>query len=260
MRWVRYERGGEAVYGIVEGNEVERVDGDPFDGHTRTGERAPVADVRLLVPVEPLTFYAAGLNYARHVTEAARMLGREANLPPKPDIGYRATNALIAHGEDVVVPRDATDKIQYEAELVAVIGRRAKNLSPEDALECVLGYTIGNDVSERSWQKEDRTLWRAKNTDTFKPMGPWIETDVDLDALRTTVRVNGEETIAFETNSMIFGVATHLSAMSRYVTLHPRDVVWMGTEGTSPDLRDGDVVEIDIDPIGTLRNRFVRER
>ena len=97
----------------------------------------------------------------------------------------------------------------------------------------MLGFTIGNDVSERAWQRSDRTLWRAKNTDTFKPMGPWIETDVELDTLETIVRLNGRETIRFRTNDMLFSVRTFISRMSRYLTLYPGDVVWMGTEGGS---------------------------
>jgi 2-keto-4-pentenoate hydratase/2-oxohepta-3-ene-1,7-dioic acid hydratase in catechol pathway len=160
----------------------------------------------------------------------------------------------------VVIPHDASDKVQYEGELVVVIGKRAKHLSEADALACVLGYTIGNDVSERSWQRSDRTLWRAKNTDTFKPMGPWIETEARLDAMETIVRVNGRETIRFPTNDMLFGVAKYLSTMSRYLTLYPGDVVWMGTDGASPDLASGDVVEVEITGIGALANPFMRER
>jgi 2-keto-4-pentenoate hydratase/2-oxohepta-3-ene-1,7-dioic acid hydratase in catechol pathway len=262
MRWARVDHAGTPAYAIVEEDELALVSGTPFDRATPTptGQRLALADAELLVPVIPRTFYAAGLNYVEHVREQAAMLGREPGLPAKPDIGYRAGNALIPHGADVVIPRDATDKVQYEAELVVVIGRQAKHLDEASALSCVLGYTIGNDVSERSWQKEDRTLWRAKNTDTFKPMGPWIETDLELDVLETRVRVNGAETIRFATSSMLFGVERYIAAMTRYLTLYPGDVIWMGTEGASPNLRDGDIVEIDIDPIGTLRNRFVRER
>jgi 2-keto-4-pentenoate hydratase/2-oxohepta-3-ene-1,7-dioic acid hydratase in catechol pathway len=121
----------------------------------------------------------------------------------------------------------------------------------------VLGYTIGNDVSERTWQKSDRTLWRAKNADTFKPMGPWIETDVNLDALETRVRVNGVETTRFATNDMLFGVAAYIAAITRYIALVPGDILWMGTDGTSPDLKPGDTVEVEIAGIGTLANPFV---
>jgi 2-keto-4-pentenoate hydratase/2-oxohepta-3-ene-1,7-dioic acid hydratase in catechol pathway len=123
----------------------------------------------------------------------------------------------------------------------------------------VLGYTIGNDVSERTWQRNDRTFWRAKNSDTFKPMGPWIETDVDLDALVTIVRLNGREVSRFRTNEMIFGVAEYISTMSRCLTLYPGDVVWMGTDDPTLDMVAGDVVEIEIDGIGTLRNPVVAE-
>jgi len=191
MRWIRYEKNGHPTYGIVEGDTVTEVKGDPFAGYEKTTTRQPMASVKLLTPVEPRTFYCAGLNYAEHVIEAARKRGQEPNLPKAADIGYRANNALIAHGEAIVIPPDATERVQYEGELVAVIGRKAKGLSEAEALGCVLGWTIGNDMSERTWQANDRTLWRAKNADTFKPMGPWIETDFDLDAAETRIRVNG---------------------------------------------------------------------
>jgi 2-keto-4-pentenoate hydratase/2-oxohepta-3-ene-1,7-dioic acid hydratase in catechol pathway len=259
MRWIRYETNGKAVYGIVEGDEVIEVRGDPFSGYERTAIRRPLSSVKLLPPVEPRTFYCAGLNYAEHVIEAARMRGEEPNLPKAADIGYRANNALIAHGEPIVIPADATERVQYEGELVAVIARKAKHLSEADALGCVLGWTIGNDVSERVWQRNDRTLWRAKNTDTFKPMGPWIETEFDLDAAETRIRVNGAEKVRFKTNSMIFGPAAFISRMSQYLTLYPGDVVWMGTEGAPENIKHGDTVDIEITGIGTLSNPVVRE-
>jgi 2-keto-4-pentenoate hydratase/2-oxohepta-3-ene-1,7-dioic acid hydratase in catechol pathway len=260
MRWLRFTAAGRTAYGILEGERIAEVAGDPFTGYERTPRSHALGAVKLEVPVIPRTFYCAGLNYGAHVIEQAQKRGVAPDFPKQPDIGYRANNALIAHDEPVIIPRDATDKVQYEGELVVVIGRKAKHLSEADALSCVLGYTIGNDVSERSWQRSDRTLWRAKNTDTFKPMGPWIETEVNLAALETVVRVNGAETIRFATNDMLFGVATYLSAMSRYLTLYPGDVVWMGTDGASPDLKSGDVVEVEITGIGTLRNPFLRER
>ena len=124
----------------------------------------------------------------------------------------------------------------------------------------MLGWTIGNDMSERTWQRQDRTLWRAKNTDTFKPMGPWIETDFDLEAARTIVRVNGEVTDNFQTNHMLYSVQTFISRMSQYCTLYPGDVLWMGTEGSPRNLKHGDVCEIEITGIGILRNPLVREQ
>ncbi len=134
-------------------------------------------------------------------------------------------------------------------------------MSEGDALQCVAGYALGNDVSERSWRKCDRTLWRAKNADTFKPMGPFIVDGIDPMAQRIEVRVNGKTVSCYRTRDMIFGVAHYLSRMSRYLTLHPGDVVWFGCDGaTLPALQDGDLVEVCNDAIGVLANRVVRAR
>ncbi|HZK89123.1 MAG TPA: fumarylacetoacetate hydrolase family protein [Stellaceae bacterium] len=259
MRWLRYEANGQESYGIIEGDEVVQVTGDPFAGYEMTRTKHRLRDIKYLVPVVPKTFYAAGLNYVEHITEMAKKRGEKPNIPPAADVGYRANNALIAHNENIAIPHDAGELVQYEGELVAVIGTKAKHLSESEALSCVLGWTIGNDMSERTWQRNDRTLWRAKNTDTFKPMGPWIETDFDLEAARTIVRVNGEETDNFRTNHMLYGVATFISRMSQYLTLWPGDVVWMGTEGSPRNLKHGDVCEIEITGIGILRNPLVKE-
>ena len=260
MRWIRFETNGHAAYGVVDGDTVNEVKGDPFGGYDKTATRHKFSSVKLLVPVEPRTFYCAGLNYAEHVIEAARKRGQEPNLPKAADIGYRANNALVAHGEPIVIPKDATERCQYEGELVAVIGKKAKHLTEENAMSCVFGYSIGNDVSERTWQKADRSLWRSKNADTFKPMGPWIETDVDLDKMETIVKVNGKETGRFHTNDMIFGIVPFIVELTKYFTLWPGDVIWMGTDGASPDLKARDVVEIEITGIGILRNKFVAEK
>jgi 2-keto-4-pentenoate hydratase/2-oxohepta-3-ene-1,7-dioic acid hydratase in catechol pathway len=259
MRWIRFDNDGQVAWGIVEGDNVVEVGGDPFAGYERTGTKRPLASLKLMVPVEPRTFYCAGLNYAEHVIDAAKKRGEEPQLPQAADIGYRANNALVAHGEPIVIPKDATERVQYEGELVAVIGKKAKQLSEKDALSCVLGWTIGNDVSERTWQRGDRTLWRAKNADTFKPMGPWIETDFDLDRADTIVRVNRAEKIRFKTNSMIFGPAAFISRMSQYLTLYPGDIVWLGTEGAPENIGHGDTVEVEITGIGTLSNPVMRE-
>ena len=259
MRWIRFTAAGLTSCGILEGDRIIEVGGDPFDKFERTSRTHALADVKIEVPLIPRTFYCAGLNYVRHLKEAADKRGEVPNIPTRAEIGYRAQNALIAHDEDVVIPRDATEQVHYEGELVVVIGRKAKHLSEKNALSCVLGYTIGNDVSERTWQKADRSLWRSKNADTFKPMGPWIETDVDLDKMETVIKVNGRETGRFTNNDMIFGIVPFIVELTKYFTLWPGDVIWMGTDGASPDLKAGDVVEIEITGIGTLRNRFVRD-
>ena len=259
MRWARIQLNGSPSYAVVEGETVIPVRGSPFEAWDRSTHRLKLDDVKLLVPVIPPTFYAAGMNYPGHVREVAEKIGQPPNLPARPEIGYRAANALIADGETIVIPADATEHVQYEGELVVVIGRKCKNLTRDNALSAVLGYTIGNDVSERTWQKADRTMWRSKNTDSFKPMGPWIETDVKLDDLVTRIRLNGQRKIEFPTNSMIFGVIDYLVAMTTRLTLYPGDVVWMGTEGATANIRHGDGIEIEITGIGTLSNRVARE-
>jgi 2-keto-4-pentenoate hydratase/2-oxohepta-3-ene-1,7-dioic acid hydratase in catechol pathway len=254
MRWLRYSLAGATHYGIVNDNQtITKVNGDPFKGHEKTSTVLAMGDVQLLPPVIPGTFYSVGMNYTKHISAVG------ARVPQKPDVGYRANNALIAHKQDVVMPADAS-KVHYEGELVVVIGKTARHISIEQVKDCILGYTIGNDVSERNWQASDLTLWRAKNTDTFKPMGPWIDTDVDLEAMETIITVNGRESSRFRTNDMLFGVERFISEMSRYLTLHPGDVLWMGTDGKSPDLQDGDVVDVCLTGLGTLSNRFVREQ
>jgi 2-keto-4-pentenoate hydratase/2-oxohepta-3-ene-1,7-dioic acid hydratase in catechol pathway len=260
MRWLKFTAGGNTSWGIVEGDKVTAVSGDPFGEHKRTSQTHALKDVKIELPVMPRTFYCVGLNYLKHLKEAADKAGTVPNVPDRPEIGYRAQNALIAHDEDVVIPATATEKIHYEGELVVVIGKKARHLTAENAMSCVFGYTIGNDVSERTWQKADRGLWRAKNTDTFKPMGPWIETDVDLDKMETIIKVNGKQTGHFHTNEMIFGVVPFIVELTKYFTLWPGDVIWMGTDGASPDIKAGDVVEIEITGIGTLRNKFVAEK
>jgi 2-keto-4-pentenoate hydratase/2-oxohepta-3-ene-1,7-dioic acid hydratase in catechol pathway len=259
MRWCRFEAAGQPSFGIIEGDRVIPVTGTPFGAHERSTQSHALADVRLLVPVIPATFYAAGVNFREHVTHIAHLQGREPEFPAAADVGYRANNALIADGETIVIPRDATEVVQYEGELVVVIGRECRRVSEAEALDYVLGYTLGNDVSERTWQRSDRTLWRAKNTDTFKPMGPWIETDLDPDVLEVTIRVNGAQLYRYAIRDAIFGIREFISRMSQYLTLYPGDVLWMGTDGPTENLKHGDVVEVEIPDIGILRNPVVRE-
>ena len=210
---------------------------------------------KLPPPVIPGNFYAAGLNYRAHI-EWANSRGGNYKVPEQADIGYRSNNALIGSGHDIVIPADSRGPVEYEGELVAVIGRTAKNVSEREALDYVRGYTLGNDVSERSWQKSDRTLWRAKNADTFKPMGPRIVPGIDPMNQMIEVRINGRTVSSYNTKGMIFSVAQYISRMSRYVTLHPDDVIWFGCDGpTVPVLQDGDLVEVANAAIGVLANR-----
>ena len=204
-------------------------------------------------------FYAAGLNFRAHIEWANRERGGGYKVPTQADIGYRSNNALICDGEEIVIPKDAPGPVDFEGELVAVIGKKAKNVSEKGALQYVAGYTLGNDVSERSWQKSDRTLWRAKNSDTFKPMGPAIVDGIDPMAQQIDVRVNGKTVSSYNTAGMIFGVAHYIATMSRYLTLHPGDVIWFGCDGaTVPALQPGDLVEVVNEHIGVLANRVAR--
>jgi 2-keto-4-pentenoate hydratase/2-oxohepta-3-ene-1,7-dioic acid hydratase in catechol pathway len=212
-------------------------------------------------PVMPRNFYAAGLNYRAHIDWANREHGGNYKVPTQADIGYRSPNALIGSGAEIVIPDDSKGPVEFEGELVAVIGRKTKNISEEKALECVRGYTLGNDVSERAWQRADRTLWRAKNSDTFKPMGPRIVPGIDPMNQQIDVRINGRTVSSYNTKGMVFSVAHYISRMSRYLTLFPDDVIWFGCDGpTVPALQHGDLVEIANEAIGILSNRVVREK
>ena len=212
-------------------------------------------------PDMPANFYCAGLNYAAHIEWANKRAGLNRKPPDKADVGYRSPNALIASGETIVIPADSPGPVQFEGELVAVIGKPARDLSEADALSCVLGYTLGNDLSERTWQKQDRTLWRAKNCDTFKPMGPFVVTGLDPMDLIVSVRVNGEQAAEYSTSKMLFSAQHFIAKITRYMTLHPGDVIWLGTDGaTEPNLKDGDVVEICNDQIGVLRSPVRRAK
>ena len=143
---------------------------------------------------------------------------------------------------------------------MVVIGKTCKNVTESQALDYVFGYTIGNDVSERTWQRGDRTFWRAKNSDTFAPMGPWIVTDLEPDDLHVTIRLNERTVGEYDVKSAIFSVRHYISEMSKYLTLVPGDVVWMGTDGATENMKDGDTVEVDISEIGTLSNKVVWEK
>ena len=260
MIWCRFEDAGGPVYGLVEDGVVTAVTGNPFGDFEKSERRIPLAELRLLPPVIPNTFFCAGLNYRAHAQRAAYG-GHTAGgpVPERPEIGYRANSALTGHRSPIVRPADCDEPLVAEGELVAVIGRPLRHVTPEEARDGIFGWTIGNDVSARGWQRSDRTFWRCKNSDTFKPMGPFIVTDADPLAATTTVRVDGEVKASFPTGDMLFGPYDYISAISRYITLSPGDVVWLGTDETAT-VEPGQVVEITIDGIGTLANPVIEEK
>src|SRR5216117_1604443 len=231
MKWCRIQLDQGPAYGAVEGDQIAILSAAPFERHERTGERYPLAGARFLPPVIPLNFYAAGLNYRAHIEWANQHHGMTLKPPPQADIGYRSANALVGSGADIVIPKDSTGPVEFEGELVAVVGKKAKHLPEREALGCIAGYTLGNDLSERAFQRSDRTLWRAKNTDTFKPMGPVVVAGIDPMAQRIGVRINGRTVSEYETKNMIFSLAHYIARMTRYVTLYPGDVLWMGCDG-----------------------------
>ena len=259
MKWCRIEVDGRPAFGLIEGADVALVDAAPFEAHRKTGKKVPLKGAKLLPPVVPPNFYAAGINFREHIEWANSYLGMSLKPPAQADIGYRSANALVGSGADIVIPKDAPGPVHFEGELVAVIKSTTKNISEARALDCVAGYTLGNDLSERSFQKSDRTLWRAKNIDTFKPMGPVVVSGIDPMDQRITVRVNGKDATAYSTKNAIFSLQHYIAKMSAYLTLHPGDVIWLGCDGpTLPALEAGDLVEVVNDAIGVLANRVVR--
>ena len=207
----------------------------------------------------PRTFYCVGINYLSISRKPPTRRGTVPNVPDRPEIGYRAQNALIAHDEDVVIPATATEKIHYEGELVVVIGKKAKHLQRGrgDVLRVRLDH---RQRRQRTHLAESRPRAVARQERRHLQADGAVDRDRRrLDKMETMVRVNGKETDRFRTNDMIFGIAPFIVELTKYFTLWPGDVIWMGTDGASPDIKAGDVVEIEITGIGTLRNRFVKD-
>ena len=257
MRYGRVSFNGEIRWVRVDDDAVHVLRSSPLEGDPGVERSLGREGVAFLPPVVPFVFYAVGLNYRRHV-EQQMAAGRAVAVPERPEVGYRANNALIGHGESILMPPDVTGRFEAEGEVVAVLGRRVRNASRAEAQESVFGWTIGNDVSAREWQRADRSFWRSKNSDTFKPMGPWIETDVDPMAQTTTVRVNGAAQAQFATGDMVFDPWDFIVETSRYITFHPGDVLWMGADSTC-QLSPGDTVDIEVTGIGVLSNPVRRD-
>ena len=247
-KYVRYSAAGVTSYGILEGDSIRELKGDLFANPAPTGRSVRLADVKLLAPCDPKKVIAVGLNYKTHLGErpAAEYPGLFAKYP----------TSIVAHGENIVIPPDAKN-VHYEGELVVVIGKRAKHVSVADAKSYVFGVTVGNDVSERDWQKQDLQWFRAKASDTFAPLGPAIVTGVNYDDLLLQTRLNGEVVQSQRTKDLIFDVANVISYLSRYITLEPGDVIYTGTPGTTRSFKAGDVIEVEIENVGLLRNRAV---
>ena len=251
MRIVRFEHGGTVEYGCVEDNTVYVLEGCPFDNPNKGRTVGSLDDVRLLAPCEPTKVVAVGLNYRSHAIEMGH------DLPETPMLFMKPSTAVVGPLDDVVYPA-MSGRVDYEAELAVVIGRRAKGLSPADVPAHILGYTCGNDVTARDLQAKDGQWTRAKGFDTFCPLGPWIVTDLENpNEVNLACRVNGEIKQEGNTNDLVFDVGALVSFISQVMTLEPGDVVMTGTPSGISPVQKGDTMEIEIEGIGVLRNPVV---
>jgi 2-keto-4-pentenoate hydratase/2-oxohepta-3-ene-1,7-dioic acid hydratase in catechol pathway len=252
MRIARYEFEGRVRYGLAdpESGKVRELAGDPFEGVEATGVVRRLDEVRLLAPVVPGKIVAVGLNYKDH----AREMGKE--IPEEPLLFLKAPSALNDPGGEIVYTPQS-QRVDYEAELAAVVGRAAKNVKARDAAVFILGYTCINDVTARDLQVKDVQYTRAKGFDTFAPLGPWIETDLDPSAVPVRCLVNGEVRQDGNTREMGASVFRLVEFISSVMTLFPGDVIATGTPPGVGSLHVGDVVTVEVGGIGALTNRVV---
>ena len=247
--YVRFQAGDTIAYGLVEGDKVRQLSGDLFTAPKPTERTFPLSSVKPLVPTRPSKVLALAGNYKSHLVQT--------QVPSaNPEIFFKPPSCLIANGEKIVLPRGSTN-VHFEAEMVLVIGKRARDVRPEQALDYVFGVTCGNDVSARDWQKGDVQWWRAKGTDTFGPVGPYIVSGLDYDNLPVQLRLNGEVKQKQPTGEMIHNVRRIVSFASQHVTLEPGDLIYTGTPGQTSALAPGDTVEVDLEGVGILRNPVV---
>ncbi|MBW1713200.1 MAG: fumarylacetoacetate hydrolase family protein [Deltaproteobacteria bacterium] len=247
MRLVRFDHNGRVSYGRLEGDGVRPLAGPPWQGLEALGPALPLAAVRLLAPVLPSKIIAVGLNYRDHARESGM------KPPDEPLIFSKAVSALIGPGQPVRLPGWA-GRVDYEAELAVVIGRKAKNLPQDRAAEAILGLTCLNDVTARQLQRQDGQFTRAKGFDTFCPLGPWIETDLDSTDLAVRAELNGRLVQEGRTRDMIFSVEALISHITRVMTLHPGDVIATGTPAGVGPLSAGDEIVVEVENVGHLAN------
>ncbi|GAA3925246.1 fumarylacetoacetate hydrolase family protein [Microbacterium soli] len=249
MKIARFSHSEGIRYGIVDEGELVVLSGDPmFAGFETTGERIPLSDAALLAPVIPRSkVVCVGRNYHEHAAEFGNV------APEEPLLFLKPNTSVIGPGDTIVRPA-ISERTEYEGELVAVIGRIAKNVSADDALDHVFGYTVGNDFTARDLQRKDGQWTRGKGFDTFCPLGPVIETEFDAESARLETRVNGEVRQQAPLTDMIHSVADIIAYASAVFTLLPGDVIMTGTPAGVGPVQAGDTIEIEITGIGTLRN------
>lgn len=248
MKVVRFRHHDRELYGVLEADRISPLEGVPA-GATPVSGAAPIplAQVRLLAPVLPSKIVAIGVNYRDHAQE----MGRE--LPTQPMIFIKPSTAVIGPGDPIVYPPQ-TGNLHYEGELAIVIGKTARNVSENEARNFILGYTCMNDVTARDLQRQDVQFTRGKGFDTFAPLGPAIETELDPSDLALVTRLNGEVRQKSRTSNLIFGCNFLVSFVSQVMTLLPGDVISTGTPSGVGPMKLGDTVEVEIEKIGCLRN------
>lgn len=239
------------VEGALGEEVVSTISGHPFGQVQFTGERHPLAEVRLLAPMLPSKVVAIGRNYAEHAHE----LGNE--VPEEPLIFMKPSTSVIGHGEAIAYPTTQSDRVDFEGELAVVIGRLCREVPVDRVKDVVFGYTCANDVTARDLQKRDVQFTRAKGFDTFCPLGPWIETDLDPGDLALTTTVNGEVRQSGRTSQLINDIPALVAYVSAVMTLIPGDVILTGTPAGVGPLEVGDEVSVGIEGIGTLTNKVV---
>jgi 2-keto-4-pentenoate hydratase/2-oxohepta-3-ene-1,7-dioic acid hydratase in catechol pathway len=255
VRIVRFASSQGMSFGVLDGDgHVAQIEGHPFGQISFTGARYAQADVRLLSPILPSKVVCVGKNYAEHVKEM-----NTGDAPKEPLLFLKPSTSVIGPGDAIRIPPGSTN-VHHEVELAVVIGARgARNVTPEQALASVFGYTIGNDVTERDMQKSDGQWTRAKGFDSFCPLGPWIETDLaglgkDPADLEITCTVDGEPRQAGRTSQLLFDIPTLISYASQVMTLLPGDVLLTGTPSGVGPIAAGQRVECTVEGLGTLAN------
>jgi 2-keto-4-pentenoate hydratase/2-oxohepta-3-ene-1,7-dioic acid hydratase in catechol pathway len=244
-KYVRYEHDGATSYGVLEGETIHQLGGNVFESPERTGVTVALGDVTLLPPSEPKKVVAAGLNYRSHLGGAT-----PAEYPGLFD---KHATSLIGHEAEIAYYEDATN-LHFEGEMVLIIGKVTSNVSVEDAPDHIFAVAPGNDISERVWQSNDLQWFRAKGADTFGPVGPVMARGVDYNDLLLQTRVNGQVMQSQRTRDLLFDSAYLVSYASRYVTLEAGDMIFTGTPGATSAMQPGDVVEIELEHVGVLRN------
>jgi 2-keto-4-pentenoate hydratase/2-oxohepta-3-ene-1,7-dioic acid hydratase in catechol pathway len=250
MRIARFSADGDVGFGVVEGGDIAVIDTHPFGALTLTGVRRPLADVRLLAPIIPSKVVAMGRNYADH----AREMGSQP--PPSPVIFMKPSTSVIGPRDAIQRPA-SVGQLDFEGELALVIGRLARGIPAERALDVVLGYTCANDVTARDQQRADGQFTRAKGYDTFCPLGPWIETDLDPSDLAVTTTLNGEPRQTGRTSQLVHSVRDVIAFITGVMTLLPGDVILTGTPAGVGPMVAGDEVSVSVEGIGTLTNSVV---